>query len=86
MIREYEAAQALENSLNDYTWEPNKFAAYIRNYHRTLQQTLIRTIVAVIKEVGSDEYPTDPRNQAAHDLCQRIVASGVLDEAILPFV
>ena len=73
--REYKAAQELERALNDY-----------RCYHRTLQQELMKTIVEIIRMVGSKDYGTDLRNQASHELCQRIVDSGVLDEAHLPFI
>ena len=46
----------------------------------------IKTIVEIIRMVGSKDYGTDLRNQASHELCQRIVDSGVLDEAHLPFI
>ena len=36
--------------------------------------------------VGNKNYGTDLRNQASHELCKRIVDSGVLDEAHLPFI
>lgn len=84
--REYKAAQELENALNDYGWNPRRFAESTRCYHRTLQQTLIKTIVEIIRMVGSKDYDTDLRNQASHELCKRIVDSGVLDESYLPFI
>ena len=80
--REYKAAQELERALNDYSWNPQRFAESTRCYHRTLQQELIKTIVEIIRMVGSK----DLRNQASHELCQRIVDIGVLDEAHLPFI
>ena len=49
-------------------------------------EELIKTIVEIIRMVGSKDYGTDLRNQASHELCQRIVDSGVLDEAHLPFI
>ena len=84
--REYKAAQELERALNDYSWNPQRFAESTRYYHRTLQQELIKTIVEIIRMVCSKDYGTDLRNQASHELCQRIVDSGVLDEAHLPFI
>lgn len=84
--REYEAAQELENALNDYSWSPQKFAVCIGTFHKTLQQTLMRTIVAVIKKMGSDNYSVDARNKASHELCRKIVNSGVLDETTLPMI
>lgn len=84
--REYKAAQELERALNDMSWNPKRFAESTRYYHRTLQQELMRTIVAIIQMVGDDSYRTDLRNQASHELCKRIVDSGALDEAYLPFI
>ena len=84
--REYKAAQALERALNDMGWSPKRFAESTRFYHRTLQQELMRTIVAVIRMVGDDSYRTDLRNQASHELCKRIIVSGVLDDIYLPFI
>ena len=84
--REYKAAQELERALNDYSWNPKRFAESTRYYHRTLQQELMKTIVEIIRMVGSKNYGTDLRNQASHELCKRIVDSGVLDEAQLPFI
>ena len=77
---------ALENSLNDYSWSPTIFADCIPQYHKTIQQILIKTIVAVINKIGSADYPTDSRNKASHELCKEIVNSGILDEATLPMV
>ena len=83
--REYKAAQ-LERALNDYGWNPKRFAESTRYYHRTLQQELMRTIVAIIQMVGDENYGTDLRNQASHKLCKRIIDSGALDETYLPFI
>ena len=50
------------------------------------QQNLVKTIVAIIRMVGSENYGTDLRNRASHELCKRIVESGLLDDAHLPFI
>lgn len=84
--REYKAAQELERALNDMGWSPKRFAESTRFYHRSLQQELMRTIVAVIQMVGSDGYGTDLRNQTSHELCRRIIDSGTLDDTYLPFI
>ena len=84
--REYKAAKDLERALNDYGWNPERFAESTSYFHRTLQQELMKTIVSIIKKMGDDGYRTDLRNRAAHELCKRIVESGVLDDAHLPFI
>ena len=33
--REYKAAQELERALNDYSWNPKRFAESTKCYHRT---------------------------------------------------
>ena len=77
--REYKAAKELERALNDMSWNPQKFAESTRYYHRTLQQELMKTIVAIIKMVGDKGYRTDLRNQGSHELCRKIIDSGVLE-------
>lgn len=84
--REYKAAQGSEDAMNDYCWSPQKFADCIGTFHKTLQQTLMRTIVAVIKKMGSDNYSMDARNKASHELCKKIVNSGLLDETTFPMI
>lgn len=84
--REYKAAKDLERALNDYSWNPAIFAESTRYFHRTLQQNLVRTVVAIIRIVGSDNYGIDLRNKASHELCKRIVESGVLDDTHIPFI
>ena len=84
--REYKAAKEWERALNDMSWNPQKFAESTRYYHRTLQQELMKAIVAIIKMVGDKGYRTDLRNQASHELCRKIIDSGVLDDCYLPFI
>ena len=73
--REYKAAQELERALNDYSWNPKKFAESTRYYHRTLQQELMKTIVEIIRMVGSKDYGTDLRNQASDRKSTRLNSS-----------
>ena len=47
--REFKAAQELERALNDYGWNEKRFALATTTFHRTLQQTLFRTIVEILK-------------------------------------
>lgn len=84
--REYGAAKELEHALNDFGWRPVIFAKSVRTFHRTLQQELFRTVIAVIKEMAADDYGTDDRNQASHDTAKAIVETGVLDNTYLPFI
>ena len=40
--QEYKAAKDLERALNDYGWNPERFAESTRCFHRTLQQNLVQ--------------------------------------------
>ena len=84
--REYKAAMALSDAINEIGWSPKRFAESTATLHRTIQQNLMRTIVEIIKTFGSEEYKTDPRNQATKDLCQKIISTGVLNNSPLPFI
>ena len=84
--KEYSTAMLLEQALNDYSWSPTKFAESIRCIHKTLQQTLVRTIAAVIKEMGSEHHSVDARNKASHELCKEILNSGILDNYTLTMI
>lgn len=84
--REFKAAKELENAVNSFSWNPKKFAESVSCCHRTLQQSIFRTIIEVIKKMASDNYGTDDRNRAAHDTAKLIMQSGALDNAYLPFI
>ena len=80
--REFKAAKELEHALNDYVWNGKRFAIAVTTFHRTLQQTLFR----VIKMIGSKDYGYDLRNEASHEICKKIVESGVLEDETIPFI
>lgn len=46
----------------------------------------MRTIVAVIKKMGTEDYSVDLRNKASHELCRDIVSYELLNKSTLPFV
>ncbi len=84
--KEYKTAMALEDAINDYSWSPQRFAESLGYMHKTNQQTLMRTIVAIIKKLSSDTHSVDLRNKASQELCKSIMSSGLLDELSLPMV
>ena len=67
--REYKAAQELERALNDYSWNPKRFAESTRCYHRTLQQELMKTIVEIIRDRKST------RLNSSHNVASRMPSS-----------
>lgn len=46
----------------------------------------MKTLVAVIKKMGAEDYKVDLRNKASHELCREIVCTKVLDNVYLPMV
>ena len=82
--REYQAAQALENALNDFSWNPKKFAKACTGFHRTLQQSLFRSIVEVLIAYAEESRGTDARNEASKEGSQKILET--LREIHAPFI
>ena len=84
--REYKAAEALTNAVNSMGWKPKKFALGMTVQHRTLQQEVMRTFIAMIHVMASDDYGYDDRNRGSHEAAKKMVESGILDEIYLPFI
>lgn len=82
--REYQAAKALEDSINDMGWNPKEFAEATLTFHRTLQQTLFRTLVAVLREYADPNRSVDPRNEASKDGSRKLLE--VIDTLYIPFI
>ncbi|MCM1222528.1 MAG: hypothetical protein NC548_49470 [Lachnospiraceae bacterium] len=82
--REYKAAMQLEDAINDYGWSPKKFAQACTTMHRTLQQSLFRTLVAVLREYADPNRSVDPRNEASKDGSRKLME--VIDEMYIPFI
>lgn len=83
---EFKAAKGLEHALNDYGWNGKRLALAATTFHRTLQQTLFRSMVEVIRIMGSEGYGYDLRNKASYEICKKIMESGVLDNESIPFI
>lgn len=84
--REYKAAEALTDAINSMSWNPKKFGLAVSMQHKTLQQSLMKSFVATIRIMASDNYGYDDRNRSTHEAAKKMVESGVLDEIYLPFI
>ena len=82
--REYKAAKALQESINDMRRNPKDFAQETLTFHRTLQQTLFRTLVAVLREYADPNRSVDPRNEASKDGSRKLLE--VIDTLYIPFI
>ena len=83
--REYKAAEALKDSINSMSWNPKKFGLAVSMQHRTLQQSLMKSFVAILHVMASDDYGYDD-SRGAHEAAKKIVESGFLDDIYLPFI
>lgn len=83
---EFKAADALADAHNSMGFNHEKFAMGVCMQHRTLQQNIMRSFVATIRHMASDDYGYDLRNQSSHNAAKQMVKSGLLDEIYLPFV
>lgn len=84
--REYIAVEALTDAINSMGWNPERFAIAVSTQHRTLQQELMKSFVATIRVMASDDYGFDDRNRGSHEAAVKMVESGILDEIYLPFI
>jgi len=83
---EYKAADALADAHNSMGFNPEKFAFGICMQHRTIQQNIMKSFVATIRHMASDDYGVDLRNEGSHIAAKKMVESGILDEIYLPFI
>lgn len=79
--KEGKAYRQLSDAINDTCWNPNDFAKAAMYDHPTLQQSLIRTMVATINEFAKKEY-TDARNEYGVQMCRKLVESGLLNDCL----
>lgn len=77
--REQTALDALENAVNNCSFNPKAFAEATTKWHRYLQNELFKVVIWTIRTYGSDSYGYDLRNEYAHTQAKKILDSGALD-------
>ena len=83
--REFKAARALEDAINSFSFNPDRFAEAIPYMHRTLQQNFFRLVRScVCKMANSESWRIDPRNEASHKMCKAIAEP--MSEYSLPYI
>lgn len=70
--REYKAAMALEDALNNTCFDYKMFAESVKYYHPTLQQNLFRLIKEIINVQADENRYYDPRNKASHEVAKKL--------------
>ena len=69
--KEYQLAKDWEKAVNDYGFNPKRFAAAIPDMHPTLQQSLYR--LECIGVMADETRRYDDRNRASHEEAKRIM-------------
>ncbi len=70
---EYKAAVALADINNSLSFKPEYFSKCICLQHRTLQQSIMRTFVANIRQMATDDYVYVYRNRSTHEAAKKMV-------------
>lgn len=65
--KEYQLAKGWERAVNDYGFNPKRFAAAIPEMHPTLQQSLYRLVKECIVVMADETRNYDDRNRASHE-------------------
>ena len=76
--REFKAARALEDAINSFSFNPDRFAEAIPYMHRRLVRS------CVCKMANAEEWRIDPRNEASHKMCKAIAEP--MSEYSLPYI
>lgn len=83
--REFKAARALEDAINSFSFNPERFAEAIPYMHRTLQQNFFRLVRScVTKMANAESWRIDPRNEASHRMCKAVAE--IMGEHSLPYI
>ena len=61
------------NFVNSYGHDTNAFIEAFSRQHRTLQQSMVRVMLATIEHVASDDYHTDGRNEQSKEVAKTII-------------
>ena len=83
--REFKAARALEDAINSFSFNPDRFAEAIPYMHRTLQQNFFRLVRScVCKMANAESWHIDDRNRASYEMCKALVET--IKEYPLPYI
>ena len=83
--REFKAVRALEDAINSFSFNPDRFAEAIPYMHRTLQQNFFRLVRSCVSKMANAEsWRIDPRNEASHKMCKAIAEP--MSEYSLPYI
>lgn len=66
-------AETFGNFTNTYGCDVDGFIEGFSRQHRTLQQSMLRVMLATIEHVASDKYSFDARNEESHKVAKKLI-------------
>jgi len=79
-----ELVEKITDFVNSYSLKSEQFNEAMSREHRTLQQSFTRLCLKWLEHVASDEYRTDGRNEASHELCKDLIGAYITAHTYLP--
>jgi len=76
--------KVFSTAVNSFGFDRKAFLEAFKNEHRTLQQSMFREILKLIEYVASNDFPTDPRNEASKKIAVELNA--VIQGRNLPLI
>ena len=84
--KESQLAKTIENGLNSFSFDPKVFAASVKTFHPTLQQTFYKAIRECIKVMADDSRNYDDRNRASHEEAKAMLQYLQENGRAIPFI
>ena len=73
--RTEKVVEEITSFVNTMSLDSEGFIEAMSREHRTLQQSFTKLCLKWIENCASDNYRYDPRNEASHEVCKKIVES-----------
>ncbi len=68
-----ELADAFGDAVNNLNFDQEAFVEGFTRQHRTLQQSMIKAMLACVERCAEPDYGRDGRNEASHTTCKKLI-------------
>ena len=68
-----ELGEAFGDSVNNYNFDQEAFVTAFKSQHRTIQQSMMKAMLACVEACADEDYGRDPRNEQAHKTCKQLI-------------
>ena len=66
-------AEAFGDSVNNFNFDKEAFVKGFAKQHRTLQQSMLKAMLACVEKASEPDYGRDGRNEASHQTCKKLI-------------